>query len=485
MILNLKTKILSLCFGFIGFTHVAFAQSDLSFYHLGELTPQNNIFNPVFFPDADFYVSLPLISGVSTNLNNSFTYNDLFVAIDGTDSVQFDTEHLLSNINDGDRLSFDGSISLLQVGFHVGKAGAVQLFANERVKSRLFYPKKLLQYLLEGNADFLGQNVSENNLRGQGSYYREYGVGYSHELSVLGEKKLRVGLKLKYLQGFIQAEVDKEAAVSFLTDPDTYYVNISTNNSVLRTAGLDSFDNSDYLMSNGNNGFGFDFGADMQITPKLNVAFSVNDIGSINWREGIKNYELVESEATFGGMDLRDLDNAGDVLKDTLEQLFDYREFEDEEFKSKLNTRVFISGSYKVIPKGTVTATVMSRNDLGDASFTYGLGYTHYVGKMLTVSGSISKKPKQGVALGGAVGARFGIIQLYTSLDNTIGINDIRNMNNLNVRFGVNLLFGRRSEKKEKDSQEKIKSEKSKPQKEKFGPFPDEYDLGHLNDSEN
>lgn len=487
MIKEMKIYVLSLMIGIIGLTPVVNAQSDLAFYHLGELTPQNSIFNPVFFPDADFYVSLPVISGISTNMNNSFTYNDMFVAIAGTDSVQFDADKLLSNIDDGDKLSFDGSVSLLQIGFHVGKAGAVQLFANERVKSRMYYPERLMTYLLEGNGEYLGQEVSESNLRGQGTYYREYGAGYTHELSIMGNKKLRVGMKFKYLQGFVQAEVDENASVNLITDEDTYNVRVITNQSVLRTAGLDAIENSDYLMSNGNNGFGFDFGADLQITPKLNVALAVNDIGSITWKEGTKNYELIESEATFGGMDLRDLDNAGDVLQDTLDQLFDYEVIEGGEFKSKLNTRVFVSGSYKVIPKGTVTATVMTRNDLGDLSFTYGLGYTHYVGKMLTVSATVSRKPKQGMAIGGGIGARLGIVQLYTSVDNTIGFTDIRNMQNLNVRFGVNLLFGRRSVKKEKSQEIVTPSEtvKEKSKKEKISPFPDEYELNHLKDIDN
>ncbi len=487
MIKNFKIIIMSLIVGLMGLKSMVQAQSDLSFYHLGELTPQNNIFNPVFFPDADFYVSLPVISGISTNVNNSFTYNDMFVAIAGTDSVQFDPDSFLSNVNDGDRLSFDGSISLLQVGFHIGKMGAVQIFANERVKTRLYYPKTLMQYLLAGNGDYLGEEVSEGNLRGQGSYYREYGAGYSHELSIMGSKRLRVGLKFKYLQGFVQAGVDENASVNILTEQDTYSVRVSTNQSVLRTAGFNSMENADYLMSNGNNGYGFDIGADLQINPKLNVSLAVNDIGSINWTEDVKNYELIESEATFGGMDLRDLDNAGDVLKDTLNQLFDYQVIEDGEFKTKLNTRVFVSGSYKVIPKGTVTATVMTRNDLGDISLTYGVGYTHYVGKMLTVSATVSRKPKQGIAFGGGFGARLGIIQLYTSVDNTIGFTDIRNMQNLNVRFGVNFLFGHRSVKKEK-KQEAVDSgvtTKEKNKKEKIGPFPDEYELHHLHDIDN
>ena len=486
MIKNIKAIVFSLFIGLIGLIPAVQAQSDLSFYHLGELTPQSNIYNPVFFPDADFYVSLPLISGVSTNINNSFTYSDLFAEIEGSDSVQFDPDNFLSNVNNGDRLSFDGSISLLQIGFHVGK-GAVQLFANERVKSRLYYPKTLMQYLLAGNGDYLGQEVSENNLRGEGSYYREYGAGYSHELSIMEGKKLRVGLKLKYLQGFVQAEVDEDATVSILTDQDSYNVRVTTNQSVLRTAGFDAIEDGDYLVSNGNNGFGFDIGADLQINPKLNVALAINDIGSITWKEGIKNYELVESEATFGGMDLRDLDNAGDVLKDTLEQLFDYQVIEDGQFKTKLNTRVFVSGSYKVIPKGTVTATVMTRNDLGDLSLTYGVGYTHYVGRMLTVSASVSRKPKQGMAIGGGFGARLGIVQLYTSVDNMIGFTDVRNMQNLNVRVGVNFLFGRHSVKKEKDKKSDKLDEPSKTKsvKEKIGPFPDEYELHHLHDIDN
>ncbi|UXX78945.1 DUF5723 family protein [Reichenbachiella carrageenanivorans] len=450
---------------------VAKAQSDLTFYHMGELTPQSNIYNPVFFPDADFYLSLPVISGINTNISNSFNYNDMFDAISGTDSVQFVPEKLLSNMKQGDRLSFDGSISLFQMGFHVGR-GAVQVFANERVKSSFYYPKRMLEYILHGNGEFLDQEVTENNLRGGGTYYREYGVGYSHEWMIMGNKKLRVGMKVKYLQGFAQAQVDKDASVSFLTDAEGYNVNVSTNKPVINTAGFDMFDEEGYIISNPNSGYGFDFGADLQLTPKLNVAVSINDIGSITWKEGVKNYQLEESEVVFGGLNLEDLDDAGDILKDTLEQLFDYSE-NFEGFKSKLNTRVFVSGAYKVIPKGTVSATVMTRNDLGNLSFTYGLGYTHRLGRMLTVSTSVSKKPSQGFAIGGGLGARLGFLQLYTSVDNFIGAGDVRKIKNLNVRAGVNFLFGYHSVKKQKEP-------KVKPVKQEISPFPEGYDLDHL-----
>lgn len=469
----------------LGSWTVAHSQSDLSFYHLGELTPQNTMFNPVFFPDANFYVSLPGISGISTNLNNSFTYNDVFSAVEGTDSVQFDPEGLLSKMKGGDRLSFNGSVSLLQIGFHIGQSGAVQLFANERFKSSFFYPKNALEYILHGNGDFLGEEVRESNIRGGGTYYREFGVGYSHKLTVMGNKTLRVGLRAKYLQGILQAQVDEGAYVSFLTDPQTYNIRVSTNQPVFDTAGFETIDEDGYLISNGNTGFGFDIGADLEISPKLKVALAINDIGSINWKEGVKNYELIDSEATFGGLDLKDIDDAGDILADTLEQLFDYVETTNS-FKSKLNTRIIASGSYQVIPKGTVTGTILTRNDLAKLSVTYGLGYTHRVGRMLTVSTSVSKKPSQGFAVGGGFGARIGMLQLYTSVDNVLGFTDVRKMQNINVRFGVNFLFGRFSKKKKDDAENLVeKAAKVKTPKVRISPFPDEYDLDHLEEIDN
>lgn len=469
-------------FGIVSNLH---AQSDLSFYHLGELTPQSNIYNPVFFPDADFYVSLPVLSGVNTNWNNSFSYNDVFESIEGSDSVQFAPEKLLANMKNGDRMSFNASVSLLQIGFHVGN-GAVQLFANERAKSSLFYPKHLLEYVLHGNGDFLEEEIEETNLRVKGTYYREYGVGYSHQLNVLGNKKLRVGLKVKYLQGIARAHADEDAKISLLTDASSM-VHIRTNQPVVYTAGFDSMEDADYFISNNNTGYGFDIGADLQITPKLTVAVAVNDIGSITWKEGVKNYQLNESEAVFGGLDLKDIDNLSDILSDTLEQLFDYEEISDVSFSSKLNTRIFASGTYQVIPKGTVTATVMTRNDLGKQSFTYGVGYTHRFGKMLTASTTVSKKPHQGFVIGGGFGARLGFIQLYTSVDNVIGFTDVRKMQSVNVRVGMNFLFGHRSmkkaDKKEKTTESSIPTlEKSKKEKETISPFPEEYDLDHLED---
>lgn len=478
-----RLTILPIIAAIISLSNTTTAQSDLSFYSMGELTPQSNIFNPVFFPDADFYVSFPLISGINTNWNNSFSYNDVFEAIEGSDSVRFAPAKLLASMKSGDRMNFNASVSLLQIGFHVGP-GAIQIFANERVKSSFFYPKHLLEYVLHGNGDFVEEQVVERNFRGRGTYYREYGIGYSHQLNILGNKKLRVGVKVKYLQGIAQAHVDENANVTLFTD-ERKMVHINTNNPTLYTAGIDAIEDIDYIINNNNTGYGFDFGADLQVTPKLNVAFSVNDVGSISWKQDVKNFSLRESEVVFGGLDLKNLDDIGDILADTLEQLFDYDEIVDARYDSKLNTRIFLSGAYQVIPKGTVTATIMTRNDLGNQSFTYGLGYTHRFGRMLTMSTTVSKKPHQGVVLGGGFGARFGFMQLYTSVDNAIGFTDVRKMQSVNVRVGLNFLFGRYSER---DNSKKKKNKQSsvppleKSNKEEIGPFPDEYELDHLED---
>ena len=98
------------------FINVAKGQSDLSFYHMGAFTPQSSINNASFFPDAEFYFSLPGISGLNTKINTRLSYNQLMKPVEGTDSVKVDLHGALAQLKDGDNLRIMGDVSIFQFG---------------------------------------------------------------------------------------------------------------------------------------------------------------------------------------------------------------------------------------------------------------------------------------------------------------------------------------------------------------------------------
>lgn len=430
------------------------AQNGLSFYHLGKSTPQGNHMNPSFFPDAKFYVSLPALSGIQVSLNNGFGYEDVFTEIPNTDSVLLDVDNLLAKLDNGDFLEFNSNISLFQFGMRLGQSSFFTIFANERVSAGIVYPLELLKYAWRGNQEFLGQTFTESDLRVSVNYFREYGIGYSQEIDVLGGRKLRVGARVKMLQGIVNANTSDNLSIDVRTDADRFNLNIAVNDPVFRTAGIESIDGNDagsYITSNANKGVGFDFGAELELNEKINLALAVNDLGGISWTEGIKNYTVNNTEIDYEGLDLKNTDDLSQALKDTLSAKFD-DDTNTESFKTNLDTRTFIGGTYQILPKGRISASISNKFILGKTNTTIGVGYTHRFGKAFTASTTIVKKPNQKPSIGGGFALRLGFFQLYSTIDNAFVFNDVTKVNKIDLRFGINFLFGRNKAKTKRKS---------------------------------
>ena len=207
----------------------AFAQNDLPFYHMGNATPQGNHLNPAFFPESKVYVSLPALSGINMSVNNGFSYSDALFDVPGEDSVRLDVDNLLAKMRGGSSLNFNANISWLQVGVRLKDYGAITFFANERVNAGFVYPVSLLEYAWRGNGDFIGQTYTESDIKADATHYREFGLGYTHQLEVLGTRKLRVGARIKLIQGFLNIQSADDLSVNLTTEPDHYNLNIAIN----------------------------------------------------------------------------------------------------------------------------------------------------------------------------------------------------------------------------------------------------------------
>ena len=456
------------------------AQNDLSFYHLGKTIPQGNHMNPAFFPDAKFYLSLPAISGIQMSLNNSFAYKDLFTKIPNSEEVLIDVDNLLSKLENGDRIDFNSNISLFQFGLRLNQTSFITVFANERISLGMAYPVEFLRYAWKGNLGYGGNSFTEGDLEVSANYFREIGVGYSRDLSILGGRRLSVGLRIKMLQGLVNVNSSDNLSFSIDTDSQSFDMNVSVNDPVFYTAGID--DNSlggdnagAYLGSNGNKGLGLDLGTEFEYNEKINIAFSINDLGSINWSDEVKNYTVNNTQISYEGLDLKNTSDLGRALTDTLSA-----KFKDEEnalsFKRTLDTRIFLGGTYQILPKGNVSASITNKFILGKPNTSFGLGYTHKFGKVLTASGTMTKKPKQKPTFGGGFAFRLSFFQLYAVVDNAFGYSDVTSLKNMDFRIGLNFIFGSHKPK------ERVLKEKE--EKELISPFPPEYDLDHLEKSD-
>lgn len=458
------------------------AQSDLAFYHLGAKTPQSSMNNASFFPDAEFYFSFPGMSGVNVGLNNGLTYNHLFVPVAGTDSVQIDLENALNQLSEGDNLSLRGDVSLFQFGVRAGKK-TFSLFYNLRYSGGLAYPVNFLNYFVYGNGNRIGEVIEENSINGGGIAYTEIGLGYSQEFLV-GERKLRVGARLKKLSGIAQVSAAPDASMTMFTNPVNYDIEVQFNNALFRTAGLNEVQGDSpagYILgfgSNQNNGFAFDIGGEFEVNEKLTTFLSINDVGSINWKQDIENYRLTDSQIVLTGFDNLDDIDVSQALEDSLDAWTQTETITSGSYKTPIGARYIVGASYQVLEKGRFTGTFMRNgSSIGSSMIGFGLGYTHQFGKIFAISTTASKEQYQPVNVGGGFELRLGLLQIYGAFDDVLGaLGDVANTNSLTARFGINFLVGRSNTGKNANKEKKVKEELS--------PFPPEYDLDHLNDKQ-
>ena len=457
------------------------AQSDLAFYHMGAITPQSSMNNASFFPDAEFYLSFPGVSGVNLKMNSGFSYNDLMIPVAGTDSVKVDLPGVLNSLQEGDNLRLSGDLSIFQLGVVV-KNKTFSLFSNIRYNVGMTYPVDFLNYFVYGNGNFIGERVEEKNISGGGIAYSEVGLGYTQAMAVMGDKELRIGARVKYLHGLFYADAADNASISMFTDADTYDLSVTFNNATFRAVGLNELEGDDasaYAIgfgSNENTGFAVDLGAELAINDRLSALFSVNDLGSITWRQDAETYTLNQGEYVLGGFENLDDVDIGQALEDSLD-LWGESQLTNEEFTTAIGTRYLVGASYKLTENGVATGTV-SRvgSPYGKDQLGFGAGYTHQVGKILTVSTTFSKEQHQPFKVGGGMMLRLGLFQFYGAFDDILNsVRDVGDISGVDARIGLNFMIGRK-----KTGPREPKPKKEKKKKEELSPFPPGYDLDHL-----
>ncbi|MDE0472422.1 MAG: DUF5723 family protein [Ekhidna sp.] len=451
------------------------AQSDLTFYHFGAVTPQSGMLNASFFPNADYYFSLPALSGMYTNANLGFRYNDLLVPVEGTDSVKVDLERVLRNLKAGDNLSVRGDLSLLQFGIRTN-SGNFSLLFNLRYSGGFRYPVQFLKYFINGNGGVVGARVEEENLNGGGIAYHEIGLGYSRDMIRWGAKNITIGGRMKYITGLAYAGASDNASLRLFTSADDFSISAAFDNVTYRTAGFNDIqamgdDIFSYLAFNKNSGFAADVGAQLEINEKLNASLAINDLGWVTWKQDIENYTLTNNQINLSGFDNLDNVDLEKALEDSID-VWSEREKTKESFTTSLGTRIVSGASYRALDDGVISGSLYRNgSSFGKSELGFGAGYTHQFGETLTLSTTILKEQSRPVEVGFGFVVRAGPCQLHSVFDDIFNaVKDPADFQSTSFRFGINFLIrGRNTEKK---------------QKEELSPFPPEYDIDYLIDGD-
>lgn len=426
----------------------AFAQQEFTSHYMSGL-PQSSYANLTNSFDGKFFIGLPAISSTYLSYsNNSFAWSDIIEK--RNDSLVLGLPRLIDNLSDKNYLSLVAQTDILSFGFKIGERSTLFVNVTEKMSFKLLYPKDLVQFIDQGNSGF---NDNTANFEGLGinfTHYRSYGVGLNRTFM---DERLILGARLNYLYGMENVD-SKKTEITLFTDPESYEIN-AKGDIRYNTSGVnDSIGNvGDYLFSKNNHGASIDLSGSYQLTEKLNINTSLIDLGFISWKEGTKNYVNEGGEFNFSGIDidefiLNDVDSNGnnsfDRVIDSLEEAFGLKE-ETANYTSSLTSRVYIGATYQLSEKALLGGLVQTEFFKKKINPSLTLSYNHKFGKLFHATASYTIINNSFNNLGGGFTLNPGPIQLYVIADNILGAFQPQNARHMQLRAGVNLIFGRNS----------------------------------------
>jgi hypothetical protein len=449
--------------------------------------PQNHLLNPARRPSNAVYIGLPVLSGIKAGTgNNFFDLSDIIANDPLTDSLitilhpDYNIDDFLSTLSQQNYLEVSAAVQTLGVGFNIGKDGYMFIDINERAEGNLTIPGDLFTLIFKGNESFAGSTIDLSSLGGRMQYFREAGIGFSTPLS----NKLRVGFKGKMLFGVASVSVDNNALAISVGENYTHSfeadvaVNISAPVTISEDAdknitGIEIDDSQlqstsqkiNYFTGLRNLGMGLDIGAVYDITDRISLSASVIDLGYIKWKDYVNNIN-VQGEFSFDGIDITDvvngdktIDELGQEMLDSLQNSVEITHTTDP-FTTWLSPGVTFGASYTL--NKTFSLGLLSYTKFVNSNVREALTFSGNINLGTAISAGISYTISSGRYdnLGIGLAARAGIFQLYAIADRIpLAINNIDtgggtvpmpgNLNIVNFRVGLNLLFGNKIRQRE------------------------------------
>ena len=436
-------------FFFVLAFNICFAQNNLSLHFMQDIW-QSNQTNPAILTNQKFTVALP---SIGFNLNHTgASFNDLIIT--NSEGVKvLNAAPILSQLKTDNFIGTGLSVQTLGFAVRLGDF-QIGLQHGTKVHSFLDYPSTLAKLIWEGNAQYIGETV----LFGPDFSFFSYS-----ELALSGAYQLgnlSIGGRIKYLNGLGDISTVRNE-ISVYTEPEAFDLTFQTDllinsSSFLDIQGLtdltvDFSDISFGKLFTKNTGLAFDLGAQLQVNDQLILSASVTDVGKINWKENVKNYQS-EGSFTYEGLDITQIIRADSVsfegTLDTLDQLLDFTET-NESYSTSLPTRFYLSGLYQLNDRwqlgamvfGERVPTASSGNINEKINPAFALSGRAIINEYVSVGAVYSYRNNDFTNLGLNLRVAYGPVQFYALTDNIAGAFLPLNNRKTSGRLGLNLVF--------------------------------------------
>ncbi len=427
----------------------SFAQQEFGTHFLNG-TWQGNMTNPSMLPTNKVTISLP---GFYTNLGiSNITYNDIFDSNGAADINNVISKLEASNY-------FKSNLALQTFGIGIRSKRFFFSFNHEiRSNNSITYPKELLQLAWQGNAQFIGKQISFAPTF-QFSTWHQIGIGIGFQIN----DKITIGAKIKKLSGIIDVSSSDDSFLHLTTSGDIYQLLLDANYTVQTSGGLDFNDFTDFSFSptgidigsinqlfNQNSGVALDLGATISLG-KLSLSASALDLGSIHWKKNAKQYSIqgsYEFEGITYTQNIFEDSTQFTSIVDTIQTIFQPTT-ENNSYRTALPRQFYLSGNYSLTENLKVGALFYVENNINDLYPAFTLAANYSLSSLLKVGAAYTMKKGSLDNLGLNAVIKLGPIQLVAATDNIFSAFSPKDHNHANVRLGLNLVFGKVKEAKD------------------------------------
>jgi len=448
------------------------AQINLNLYNFRNVV-QSNLMNPGIRPQAN--VSVGFVGNYFNLQTPNITLADIFNNQENPDSTfkRIVRDPNLSFKNMGLSTTFDP----LLIGFAIKKN--YFSIGYQITLDLLGSPPKDLLGLTQGSTFFqnsLNRQIDLGNIDLNTTAYSALHIGYTREIN----KKLSIGIRLKYLMGIYNVNIDK-STLKLATNEDSLYIKAAFKANI---AGVDDIRLNDYNLANlvyktlnngqpipnGQNynfsndlfsffqkrgvisgtGWGIDIGVNYKFNQHWSVSGSVIDLGYINWNKNNRTYEMPETEFNYKGVFIKDINTNEDQFKKLQDSLVT-KVFVPKEstnsYTTYTNAKLYLGGQYAINYNNTFDMVLFNNFGVNDFNPALSLAFTKKLWSFVDfrASGTYYNKTFNNAGLGFSL--NLGPFQTYLFSDNLLAVAQYDEAKFINVRTGINWNFGRNNDK--------------------------------------
>ncbi|MGB0391869.1 MAG: DUF5723 family protein [Salibacteraceae bacterium] len=439
-----------LLFLILAITNQVFGQNVLSLYNMKHI-PQSVYANPAFIPLGRVNVSIPGLGSTYAQVGKSDFITKNVATVDDNGTLRLDVDKFLNGLENENLVYGGTSINTLHVGFSVNK-NYFHLGSHDRVSGEFIFPKEMAALITEVYQENGIENGHEiQNTRVQYTHVREFSFGWARSIN----KDFSVGATIKVFSGLMNVRTNSSSIIINNPTPGNDLSGLIDIH--MQTAGAEYYktatENGEYIKVTSNNanlGYALDVGFDYKINSKIKVSASALDLmGTILWKNDVKNYVAEDVEVDFNTVDWVDLISPGggsglNGIYDSIIANVDPTQ-EKIEYETYTPTKVNGSFTYYLTPK--IEATVLGQGlflkDEFDPRIRIGIQgrFKRFFNYMLSYSIIDSQMDYKNLGVGFAL--NFGPLQLHALTDNVFDPLLYESSFNPTLRVGLNLTMNR------------------------------------------